>query len=223
MSFSEEINRSWEQNAAAWTRAVREGLIPSRRIATDQAIVDAVMARQPRRVLDAGCGEGWLLRRLRDAGVRDLVGFDASAALIQSIPEWLGATLHVATYDEVARGAVSFGERFDVIICNFAILEEHIGAYLRGLGGLLRSNGVLFIQTLADSPLETCGEWRTETFQTMDGTWEPMPYFFRTAEGWRRVLRENGLRLVSVLEPADPASGRTLSMLLTVGSERAEV
>ena len=223
MSLSEEINRSWEQNAAAWTRAVREGLIPSRRIATDQAIVEAVLARQPRRVLDAGCGEGWLLRRLHEAGVPGLVGFDASAALIQSVPASLRAKLHVARYDEVARGAVSFGECFDVIICNFAILEEHIGPYLRSLANLLRPDGTLLIQTLADSPIAAGGEWRTETFQTMDGTWEPMPYFFRTAEGWRRVFQDNGLRVASLLEPADRESGRKLSMLFAVQNERAEV
>ena len=57
----------------------------------------------------------------------------------------------------------------------------------------------------------------------MDGTWEPMPYFFRTAEGWRRVFQDNGLRVVSLLEPADRESGRKLSMLFAVQNERAEV
>ncbi len=217
MPLSEEITQSWDRNAAAWTRAVREGLIPSRRIATDQAIVDAVMAKQPQRVLDAGCGEGWLLRRLHECGVRELVGFDASAALIQSIPDSLGAKLHVATYDDVARRAVSFGAGFDAIICNFAILEEQIAAYLGALGGMLTPHGALFIQTLPDGPNDT-SEWRTETFQSMDGTWQPMPYFFRTRAGWEHALQESGLRLVDLQEPADPESGRKLSMLFEVRS-----
>lgn len=220
MSFSEEITRSWEQNATLWTRAVREGLIVSRRIATDQAIVDAVLARQPERVLDAGCGEGWLLRRLHEAGVRDLVGFDASAPLVDAIPQTLNAKLHVATYDEVASGAVSLGGRFDAIICNFAILEEDADPYLQALGGLLAPRGALFIQTLSPGPADTRDEWRTETFQSMDGTWHPMPYFFRTLEGWRRLFQENGLTLVSLREPSDPDSGRKLSLLFELQPAR---
>ena len=60
MSFDRELAASWERNAANWTRVVREGLIPSRRAGTDAAILDAIAERAPRRLLDIGCGEGWL-------------------------------------------------------------------------------------------------------------------------------------------------------------------
>ncbi|MNQ53832.1 hypothetical protein D3C85_678820 [compost metagenome] len=43
---------SWRANALAWTQAVRESRIESRRLATELAIVEAVLARQPVRVLD---------------------------------------------------------------------------------------------------------------------------------------------------------------------------
>lgn len=164
-------------------------------------------------MLDAGCGEGWLLRRLQEAGVPELAGFDASQPLIEAISGVLGATLHVATYDGVASGAVSFGEPFDAIICNFAILEEDITGYLRALAGMLRPEGALYIQTLAPGANETAEQWRTETFQSMDGTWHPMPYFFRTLEGWRRAFEQSGLQMVSLREPGDPDSGRKLSLL----------
>ncbi|HSK40392.1 MAG TPA: hypothetical protein VK943_11555, partial [Arenibaculum sp.] len=55
---------SWTANAGLWTQAVRSGAIASRRLATDDAVVRAVAARRPRRVLDLGCGEGWLARAL---------------------------------------------------------------------------------------------------------------------------------------------------------------
>src|ERR1700734_1222197 len=42
----------WHSNARAWTAAVRERRIDSRTLVTDQAIVDAVRSRSPRRVLD---------------------------------------------------------------------------------------------------------------------------------------------------------------------------
>lgn len=55
---------SWRKNVESWTSAVRERRIDSRRLATDQAIIDATLSRSPHSVLDLGCGEGWLVRAL---------------------------------------------------------------------------------------------------------------------------------------------------------------
>ena len=53
-----KIVDSWSRNAAPWTIAVRERQIESRRLVTDQAILDATLAGSPHSVLDIGCGEG---------------------------------------------------------------------------------------------------------------------------------------------------------------------
>ena len=68
-SPDQQIIDSWDVNAAPWVRAVRNHEIPSRRLVTDQAIIDAVMRRKPTSVLDLGCGEGWLARELSARGV----------------------------------------------------------------------------------------------------------------------------------------------------------
>ena len=75
----ERISQSWIANADVWTSAVRERRIESRRVATDAAIVSAVLDQHPKTVLDLGCGEGWLARALH--GV-DVTGIDGSPALI---------------------------------------------------------------------------------------------------------------------------------------------
>ena len=49
---------AWLENAAPWTDAVRGKKIESRNLVTDKAIMDAVMSRRPKTVLDIGCGEG---------------------------------------------------------------------------------------------------------------------------------------------------------------------
>lgn len=54
----EQLSLSWQANADAWTAAVREQRIESRRQVTDAAI----LALAPLRILDLGCGEGWLRR-----------------------------------------------------------------------------------------------------------------------------------------------------------------
>lgn len=77
------ILAAWHQNAQPWTQAVREQRIESRRLVTDRAVVEAVMACAPKRVIDIGCGEGWLVRVLTAQGV-EVVGVDAVAALIET-------------------------------------------------------------------------------------------------------------------------------------------
>ena len=53
---------------------MRGGRIESRRLATDGAIVAAVVEERARSVLDVGCGEGWLSRALSERGVRVVDG-----------------------------------------------------------------------------------------------------------------------------------------------------
>jgi hypothetical protein len=75
----EQINRSWNANAKPWARAIQTGSIQSRTLVTDRAIIEAVSSMAPRRVLDVGCGEGWLARALSARGMT-VTGVDAVAA-----------------------------------------------------------------------------------------------------------------------------------------------
>nr|WP_296233214.1 hypothetical protein [Pseudomonas sp. UBA4617] len=50
---------------------------------TDQAILLAILGRQPQRVPDRGCGEGWLLRAAGERGI-EAAGVDAEPALLDA-------------------------------------------------------------------------------------------------------------------------------------------
>ncbi|MEI4673844.1 methyltransferase domain-containing protein, partial [Pseudomonas aeruginosa] len=50
--------------------------------ATDDAILQALRQRAPRRLLDIGCGEGWQFRALAGE-VGECVGIDATPELIE--------------------------------------------------------------------------------------------------------------------------------------------
>jgi SAM-dependent methyltransferase len=84
MKRTKVLADSWDKNAGNWTRAVRDGLIPSRKAGTDDAIVRAIVSRKPSRILDVGCGEGWLIRRVSQSLKCAAVGIDGSAQLIEN-------------------------------------------------------------------------------------------------------------------------------------------
>ena len=215
---SDRLIRSWTHNAAAWTDAVRSGRIESRRLATDAAILDALLGLAPARVLDVGCGEGWLCRALAQRGV-DTVGVDVSAPLVEAARAAGSGRFEVLRYSDLAGAAARLG-RFDALACNFALLEEDAVPMLRDLHALLAPGGHLVIQTV--HPWSACGAepyrdgWRLEDFAGFgDQAFpEPMPWYFRTLATWLADLDRAGFALARLDEPAHPDSARPLSLLL---------
>jgi len=211
---------AWNANAAAWTAAVRERAIASRAAGTDEAIVDAVRGLHPARVLDLGCGEGWLARRLRSETGCQITGIDGSAPLIAAAraadPH---GSYRVLSYREAIAQPAALGGPYDLAVCNFALFDEALTPLLVALASALAPGGAVLIQTL--HPWATCGDqpyrdgWREETFASFGGgCWRPMPWYFRTLETWLAESRAAGLALVACREPRDPASGQPLSLLL---------
>jgi SAM-dependent methyltransferase len=206
---------SWHDNAAAWTEAVRSGAIESRRLATNAAILRAVQRRRPQKVLDLGCGEGWLVRALAEQGVT-AVGVDGTAPLVEAASRAGGRFLRLS-YAELVAVPERCGAGFDLVVANFAFFEEKILPLLAALRHIMTADGWLLVQTLhplaAGPPYED--GWRTEDFCGFgDGAWTPMPWYFRTLGSWIGVLHEAGFALHGLQEPVHPQERRPLSLLL---------
>ena len=217
-----EIEKSWTANAAAWADVVRQDLIASRRIGTNRAVFDAILERQPRRVLDVGCGEGWLAHQLAGNGI-DVVGFDSSDALLEHARAGAG-TFHRLSYDAFASNPAQTGHGFDVAVCNFSLLGKDIAHVLRACAAVLAPGGVLVIQTIhpfmdaLQSPYED--GWRREDFSGMPATFSAsMPWYFRTMSTWIEDVAGAGFVVESVREPLHPETRRPLSMLV-IGSKQ---
>lgn len=218
----QQILKSWDVNASAWTKSIRTNQIKSREIATNKTIVDALIAHKPKNVLDVGCGEGWLVRELIKNGIA-ATGIDGSASLIKDAQEMKMGTFYVIKYEELDSSGVLSNDKYDAIVCNFALISQSIDNLLKALKNLLAKEGKLFIQTV--HPF-SCGEkevykddWRTETFSNFGTDYkEPQPWYFRTFGSWIDTLGKNGFKIIECREPLNPATGRPLSVLFVCES-----
>jgi len=203
----EKILDSWKKNAMQWTAAVRDGHIESRKLATNKAIVEAVLSYSPASLIDIGCGEGWLVREL-SSHVTHLVGVDAIPELVDRARSGGGGDFIVASYEDIANGAVK--DLFDVIICNFSLLgKESVEMLFSSISRLLNPTGVLIVQTV--HPLQACADlpysdgWREGSWTDCGpGFTDPAPWYFRTLAGWSGLFSGNALQLVELREPILP-------------------
>lgn len=225
MERNKAIKASWDRNAGLWVRAVRDGLIASRRAGTDQAILDVIASRKPERLLDVGCGEGWLLRRARAMTGCTGVGFDGCPALIEAArhadPQ---GRYEIATYDDIIAGTDSLGNNFDIIVCNYGLFEENIAPLLEALRRRLTPPGALAIQTLhpgrQDIGQAAAGAWQVEDFAAFQNPgWEPMPWYARSHANWLHTLRGAGLRVTSRIEPRANPESDPLSLILVCAAD----
>jgi 2-polyprenyl-3-methyl-5-hydroxy-6-metoxy-1,4-benzoquinol methylase len=212
-----KIIDSWHTNATPWTSAVREQRIESRKLVTDAAVVDTVMSRRPSSVLDIGCGEGWLSRALASRGVARVVGVDVVPALIDQAAAAGGGEFRVASYEEIARGALDV--RVDVAVANFALIgKEAVDDLIRTSPQLLNPGGALVVQTL--HPVVAAGDlpyedgWRKGSWAGFSEDFsDPAPWYFRRLETWVALIASSRLRLIEMREPIHPTTRKPASVI----------
>ncbi|HEV7836696.1 MAG TPA: methyltransferase domain-containing protein [Gemmatimonadaceae bacterium] len=207
---------SWHKNASPWTDAVRSNQIASRALVTNRAIIDAVMSRSPRTVLDIGCGEGWLVRALSEAGVK-ATGVDVVPTLIEQANTAGGGEFRVASYEQIAAGELD--TTVDVVVANFSLIgRESVEGVVQSTPALLAEKGALIIQTL--HPLVAGGDlpyedgWRRGSWAGFsDEFTDPAPWYFRTLESWKSLLADSGFSRIEMREPIHPETGNPASVI----------
>ena len=221
----QEIIQSWYSNAAPWSHAIRTASIASRKLVTNQAIVDAVSSISPTRVLDLGCGEGWLARAMASLGMR-VTGIDV-------VPELIAQAASQISSSDLAPGSVEYllqdyasianlswrGGPFDAAVCNFSLLgAESVETLITALPRYLAGPGYLIIQTL--HPVAACGEqpyedgWRAGSWLGFSSDFrDPAPWYFRTLESWQALLQRCGFDVLECREPKAPGAVTAASVI----------
>jgi 2-polyprenyl-3-methyl-5-hydroxy-6-metoxy-1,4-benzoquinol methylase len=219
MDREELIIQSWRANADNWIRLIGSNGIESRTLATNQAILEKVVAAQPQSVLDIGCGEGWLAQQLSNQGIA-VSGVDVIPELIEKAREKAAGDFYTASYEDISLHKVEFPGLFDAIVINFALIgKESSEDLLASLPGYLSETGKLYIQTLHPYARKQLNDYVTGW---KNGSWDglgeefTMPYewYFRTVEDWVELFERSGFTRVHLSEAVHPHSGKLLSILV---------
>lgn len=223
MNRSRQILESWETNAEQWIKTIEGNEIESRVLATNEAIVSAIRQYKPSSVLDIGCGEGWLTRRLRAEGINS-TGTDAVQALVDAAIRKDGPNYCCYTYEQLADGDHQLPLPFEATVINFALIDkEATERLIQAIPSFLIPKGLLFIQTLHPSSVAGSGSYRSGW---REGSWDgmkrsftqPYQWYFRTFSDWIRLFGLSGFSIEALHEPLHPQTEKPLSVIFVLRS-----
>jgi 2-polyprenyl-3-methyl-5-hydroxy-6-metoxy-1,4-benzoquinol methylase len=212
----------WEANADYWVKVIRERRDRYRTELTDAAMLDAIGPCAGSRVLDAGCGEGYIARTLAALGA-DVVGVDACQGLIDAadaVPAGAGGGGGSLSFTRASVDALPVEDAgFDLVVCNhlFSHLQDPSRA-IAEFGRVLRSGGRLIVLTLHPCfYVENSEHGATESVPAsryfasrgvdqrflVDGLESPsmITSWLRPLEFYSGTLRDNGFVIADLREP----------------------
>lgn len=223
MNQSQKILESWTENAERWITTIEQNEIESRVAATNEAIVSTVLGYRPATILDIGCGEGWLTRRLRAEGINS-TGVDAIQKLVDVAIEKDGPHYLCYSYRQLAEGVHQLPVLFHAAVINFALIDqEETEKLIQAIPSLLHPNGLLFIQTLHPFSVASTGAYQSGW---REGSWDglkqafthPYQWYFRTFEDWVSLFSRAGFSIEAIREPVHPQTGKPVSAIFVLRS-----
>lgn len=218
----EKIIDSWKKNVTPWINAIEQQEINSRIETTNNAILAEIINRGPSKVLDLGCGEGWLTNELASINI-DVLGIDVIPGFIKHAKHNQKGRFKAMSYEELSSGFLK--EKFDIIVCNFSMLGENsVKQVFEIIPSLLRNGGSFIIQTIhpimASSSDAYKDGWRKGNWNGFNSKFtDPAPWYFRTLSSWFSLFIENQLDVASIIEPQNKSTS-TVASIIIVGETK---
>jgi SAM-dependent methyltransferase len=206
----------WDEHAGWWQREFTDGADPE----YEEQIIPLIEAHLAgaERVLDVGCGEGQVARRLTAIGA-DVVGIDPTLAQV----EMAGVRAGGPAYSRAAAEAIPVRTAaFDAVV--MCLVIEHLDPFepsIREIARVLCPGGIFLL--LVNHPLlQTPGSgwiddhileeqyWRVGPYLRPDSTLEEvapgvnLPFMHRPLSRYIHVMGEVGLLIDDMEEPAPP-------------------
>lgn len=223
----EHVTRCWDTLADWWIRRIRQHSLgdPFRRTMLTPTVLQILGEVQGRRILDMGCGEGYLARLLARSGAV-VTGVDVSKPLLSAAvqaeaSEHLGLDYRLGSADNL-----SFlgSAKFDLAVANMLLMDipRYRAAISEVVSHLVRGGRVVWT-ILHPATFRETGEWLLEgttqahihTIPQHFGRWARMtdlapdapvgiPYFHRTMDDYVTAFELLGFKIVNLVEPPPP-------------------
>lgn len=215
-----KITSSWNKNAEEWINVIKEGQIASREF-TNPAILITILDHPGERVLDLGCGEGWLTRELSKKG-KSAVGVDGTQALIQTARKLGSEHYYHLTYEDIIATKKIPETPYDLVVFNFCLYQKsQTSLLLREVKKALNERGQIIIQTLHPyflkaNKLPYENQWIHDSWKGLPGNFtDGHPWYAQTFMGWSDTFKASELRIASINEVTNQ-EGDLLSVIFTV-------
>lgn len=218
----EKIIDSWGKNVEPWINAIEQHEIDSRIETTNNSILAEIINLNPSKVLDLGCGEGWLTNELACINI-DALGIDAIPDFIKYAEGNKKGRFKVMSYEELSRGLLK--EKFDLVVCNFSLLGENsVQQVFKVIPSLLRKRGSFIVQTIHPMVESNTGNyidgWRKGNWNGFNSKFtDPAPWYYRTLSSWFNLFIENEFNITSISEPQNKNTN-TISSIIIAGKKK---
>ena len=203
--MNNEVLASWEENANEWIKVINSKRIPSRKF-TNKAIVRLLSELPVSKVLDCGCGEGWLTRSMTENG-KIAVGADATLALIEKARKEGPEHFYQLSYEDIIAGESIPESPFEAAVFNFCLYsKDGVVDLMKNIKKSISENGFIVIQTLhpfflKEQKLDYKSQWIDDSWKGLPGNFtNGHPWFARTFGDWVSVFEASGLQLHELTE-----------------------
>jgi ubiquinone/menaquinone biosynthesis C-methylase UbiE len=182
----EETRDFWNRVADDWQIQVGDDGDGNRRLNSDPVLWKFAGDVNGLTVLDAGCGTGYLSKKLRDHGAR-VTGIDFSERMIEiARAKHPDMDFRVDSCSELATVA---DEHFDMVIANYVLMDTpDLRATMGAFNRVLKTDGVAVLifshpcfpqerATVSENGEEICYRWSFPYFESRKCTDPPWAHF----------------------------------------------